>query len=64
MGVHAPVPLYYVLGDLRVLTPAEVLYDTFHTLRPANGAYHLVSSQLALPFDDVFGSGTAYERAA
>lgn len=51
-------------GDLRVLTPAEVLYDTFHTLRPTNGAYHLVSSRLALPFDEVFGTGTAYERAA
>ncbi|MEU7429037.1 hypothetical protein [Streptomyces sp. NPDC040750] len=64
MGVHAPVPLYYVLGDLRVLTPAEVLYNTFHTLHPTNGAYHLVSSQLASPFDEVFGSDTAYERAA
>ena len=64
MGVQVPVPLYYVLGDLHVLTPAEVLYDTFHTLRPTNGAYHLVSSRLALPFDDVFGTGTVYERAA
>ena len=64
MGVHAPVPLYYVLGDLCVLTPAEVLYGTFHTLRPTSGAYHLVSSRLAFPFDDVFGTTTAYERAA
>ena len=59
-----PVPLYYVLGDLRVLTPAEVLYSTFHTLHPTNGAYHLVSSQLAVPFDEVFGTGATYERAA
>jgi hypothetical protein len=26
LGVHAPVPLYYVLGDLGVLTPAEVMH--------------------------------------
>ncbi|MFD9865008.1 PDDEXK family nuclease [Streptomyces alboflavus] len=64
MGVHAPVPLYYVLGDLRVLTPAEVLHDTFHTLRPTSGAYHLVSSQLAFPFDEVFGTGTVHACAA
>ncbi|WP_405541035.1 hypothetical protein OG478_52575 [Streptomyces phaeochromogenes] len=64
MGVHAPVPLYYVLGDLRVLTPAEVLYDAFHTLRPTHGAYHLVNSRRALPFDEVFGTGSVQERAA
>ncbi|MFE7762859.1 hypothetical protein [Streptomyces sp. NPDC057438] len=64
MGAHAPVPLYYVLGDLWVLTPAEVLYNAFHTLRPTSGAYHLVSSRHALPFDEVFGTSTAYERAA
>lgn len=64
MGVHAPVPLYYVLGDLHVLTPAEVLYNSCHTLHPTNGAYHLVSSQRALSFDDVFGTGTTNERAA
>lgn len=63
MGANAPVPLYYVLGDLRVLTPAEVLYDTFHSLRPTSGAYHLVSSRLARPFDDVFGTA-AYQRSA
>ncbi|NEA60378.1 hypothetical protein G3I60_41005 [Streptomyces sp. SID13666] len=63
MAANAPVPLYYVLGDLRVLTPAEVLYDAFHTLRPTGGSYHLVSSRLARPFDDIFGS-TPYQRAA
>ncbi|WP_405785665.1 hypothetical protein [Streptomyces sp. NBC_01367] len=59
---HAPTPLYYVFGDLKVLTPAEVLHYTDHALRHSSGAYHLVSTHRAHPFDDVFGSAAA--RAA
>ncbi|MFD7834577.1 hypothetical protein [Streptomyces sp. NPDC059761] len=58
-AVHAPTPLYYVFGDLKVLTPAEVLHYTDHALRRSSGAYHLVSTHRAHAFDDVFGSGTA-----
>lgn len=58
-AVHAPTPLYYVFGDLKVLTPAEVLHYTDHALRHSSGAYHLVSTHRAHPFDDVFGSAAA-----
>ncbi|MFJ1975299.1 hypothetical protein ACIO93_42525 [Streptomyces sp. NPDC087903] len=61
-AVHAPTPLYYVFGDLKVLTPAEILHYTDHALRHSSGAYHLVSTHRAHPFDDVFGSAAA--RAA
>ncbi|MFD3518605.1 hypothetical protein [Streptomyces sp. NPDC058657] len=55
-AVHAPTPLYYVFGDLKVLTPAEVLHYTDHALRHSSGAYHVVSTHRAHPFDHVFGS--------
>ncbi|MEV8334435.1 hypothetical protein OG275_00050 [Streptomyces niveus] len=58
-AVHAPTPLYYVFGDLKVLTPAEVLHYTDHALRHSSGAYHLVSTHRAHPFDDVFGTSAA-----
>ncbi|MFD6876939.1 MULTISPECIES: hypothetical protein [unclassified Streptomyces] len=61
-AAHAPTPLYYVFGDLKVLTPAEVLHYTDHALRHSSGAYHLVSTHRAHAFDDVFGS--AVPRAA
>ncbi|MFF3208327.1 hypothetical protein [Streptomyces sp. NPDC002962] len=61
-AVHAPTPLYYVFGYLKVLTPAEVLHYTDHALRHSSGAYHLVSTHRTPPFDDVFGSAAA--RAA
>jgi hypothetical protein len=61
-ATHAPTPLYYVLGDMRVLTPAEVLHYTVHALRHRSGAYHLVSSHQAHAFDEVFG--LAATRAA
>ncbi|MFD8952525.1 hypothetical protein ACFV0B_27145 [Streptomyces xanthophaeus] len=54
-AIHAPTPLYYVFGDLKVLTPAEVLHYTDHALRHSSGAYHLVSTHRAHSFDDVFG---------
>ncbi|MET9142083.1 hypothetical protein [Streptomyces parvulus] len=61
-ATHAPTPLYYVLGDMKVLTPAEVLHYTLHALRHQSGAYHLVSSHQAHSFDEVFGPKA--ERAA
>jgi hypothetical protein len=61
-ATHAPTPLHYVLGDMKVLTPAEVLHYTIHALRHRSGAYHLVSSHHAHPFDEVFGPEAA--RAA
>ncbi|MEV0415470.1 hypothetical protein AB0I68_33015 [Streptomyces sp. NPDC050448] len=61
-AVHAPTPLYYVLGDMKVLTPVEVLHYTDHALRHGSGAYRLVRTDRAHPFDDVFGLATS--RAA
>ncbi|MFF7366017.1 hypothetical protein [Streptomyces sp. NPDC008125] len=58
-ALHAPTPLYYVFGDLKVLTPAEVLHYTDHALRHTSGAYYLVNTRRAHPFDDVFGTSTA-----
>ncbi|MFD5134441.1 hypothetical protein [Streptomyces olindensis] len=59
-AAHAPTPLYYVFGDLKVLTPAEVVHYTAHALRHHSGAFHLVRTEQAHHFDDVFGSaGTA-----
>ncbi|MEV7060851.1 hypothetical protein AB0N95_36025 [Streptomyces microflavus] len=55
-AVHAPTPLYYVFGDLRVLTPVEVLHYTEHAHRHASGAYHLINTHRAHLFDDVFGT--------
>ncbi|MBT2369823.1 hypothetical protein J7E88_32270 [Streptomyces sp. ISL-10] len=62
-ATHAPTPLYYVLGDMKVLTPVEVLHYTVHALRHRSGAYHLVSTHRAHHFDEVFGSA-ASARAA
>ncbi|MFJ5779926.1 hypothetical protein [Streptomyces sp. NPDC093094] len=61
-ATHAPTPLYYVLGDLKILTPAEVLHYTAHARRHHSGAYHLISTRHAHHFDEVFGSARA--RAA
>jgi Holliday junction resolvase len=59
-AAHAPTPLYYVFGDLKVLTPAEVVHYTVHALRHRSGVYHLVGTARAHRFDEVFGSaGTA-----
>ncbi|MFD8981996.1 hypothetical protein [Streptomyces sp. NPDC059564] len=47
---------------MKVLTPAEVLHYTDHALRHHSGACHLVRTNIAHPFDAVFGSATT--RAA
>ncbi|WP_241746492.1 hypothetical protein [Streptomyces lydicus] len=62
-AAHAPTPLYYVFGDLKVLTPAEVLHYTAHALRHRSGAFHLVRTKGAHHFDDVFGSADTLAAA-
>ncbi len=62
-AAHAPTPLYYVFGDLKVLTPAEVVHYTAHALRHRSGAFHLVRTEQAHCFDDVFGSAGAAAAA-
>lgn len=54
------VPVFYVFGNLRVLTPTEV--QSYGTLGPRarGGAYYLVPGRLGHHFDDVFG--TSEER--
>ncbi|WP_251051747.1 hypothetical protein [Streptomyces sp. ISL-86] len=57
---EAPTPLYYVLGDMKVLAPAEVLHYTEHALRHGSGAYRLVRTDQAHLFDDVFSPATTW----
>lgn len=49
------IPLFYVFGNMGVLTPTEV--KSYGTLGPRGrgGAYYLVPGRLAHPFGDVFG---------
>ncbi|MER6237621.1 hypothetical protein ABT185_16375 [Streptomyces clavifer] len=57
-AAHAPTPLYYVFGDMKVLTPAEVLHYAQHAFRHHTGAYHLIRTDRAHPFGKVFASAT------
>lgn len=57
LGANEPMPLYYVFGDLAVLTPAEVMHYCSVGLRHPGGAYYLVSTRHAHPFIEVFGGG-------
>jgi Holliday junction resolvase len=55
------VPVFYVFGNLGVLTPQEV--SSYGTIGPRGlwgrgGSYYLVSGRLGHRFDDVFGAGT------
>ncbi|MER7048338.1 PDDEXK family nuclease [Streptomyces jumonjinensis] len=63
-ATHAPTPLYYVFGDMKVLTPAEVLHYTAHALRHRSGAFHLVRTHTAHTFDEVFGRVLPPDAAA
>ncbi|OLT13020.1 hypothetical protein BJF79_03730 [Actinomadura sp. CNU-125] len=49
------LPVFYVFGNLSVLTPTEV--QTYGTVGPRShgGAYYLVPDRLGHHFDDVFG---------
>ncbi|MFI9251313.1 hypothetical protein [Streptomyces sp. NPDC053069] len=58
-ATHAPTPLYYVFGDLAVLTPSEVQHYTTHTRHHPSGAWVLVTTRQAHRFEEVFGRGTA-----
>ncbi|MFD4589004.1 hypothetical protein [Streptomyces sp. NPDC058434] len=62
LGMNAPVPLYYVLGDLRVLTPAEIMHYTAYASLHFSGSYYLINSHNAHRFDDVFGEVGALPR--
>ncbi|MFH9015308.1 hypothetical protein ACH4C6_28535 [Streptomyces sp. NPDC017943] len=62
-AAHAPTPLYYVFGDLKVLTPAEIVHYAAHALRHRSGSFHLVRTEQAHPFDDVFGADGAATAA-
>lgn len=54
-GSLAPVRLFYVFGDFRVLTPTEVMTYSCHAQLHTSGAYYLVDARHAHNFDDVFG---------
>jgi hypothetical protein len=55
IGANAPLPLFYVFGDLTVLTPPEIMHYCSIGLRHPGGAYYLVSTLQAHQFDEVFG---------
>lgn len=63
LGMNAPVPLYYVFGDLTVLTPPEVMHYPSNASRHASGSYYLISTHQAHHFDDVFGTIAAAHAA-
>jgi hypothetical protein len=58
------IPIFYVFGNLGVLTPTEV--QSYGTLGPRvrGGAYYLVPGRIAHHFDDVFGVPEIGEAAA
>ncbi|MFJ5595713.1 hypothetical protein ACIQCG_39000 [Streptomyces noursei] len=58
-AAHAPTPLYYVFGDLKVLTPSEVHHYATHARPHRSGAWVLVATRRAHPFEEVFGSPPA-----
>ena len=58
-ATHAPTPLYYVFGDLKVLTPSEVHHYNTHARHHPSGAWILVATRQAHPFEEVFGTNTA-----
>jgi hypothetical protein len=62
-ATHAPTPLYYVFGDLKVLTPAEVLHYTAHSHPHTSGAWLLIATERAHAFDEVFGTAAAQAAA-
>ena len=63
LGTMAPLRLFYVFGDLRVLTPAEVMAYSCHASLHPSGSYYLVSTRLAHQFDEVFGTPAALRSA-
>lgn len=49
------IPVYYVFGNLGVLTPTEVHSYGRIAPRSLGGSYYLIGERLAHHFDDVFG---------
>jgi Holliday junction resolvase len=49
------LPLYYVFGNLDVLTPAEVMAYGTATPQHGTGAYYLTPQHTARRLDDIFG---------
>jgi hypothetical protein len=58
------VPIFYVFGNLGVLTPSEVRAYGRIGPRGMGGSYYLINGRLAHQFDDVFGSPTIRDQAA
>ncbi|WP_433355582.1 hypothetical protein ACQP25_17120 [Microtetraspora malaysiensis] len=58
------VPVFYVFGNLGVLTPSEVMTYGSQGPRGFGGSYYLVNGRLAHPFDDVFGIPTSLGATA
>lgn len=58
------IPIFYVFGNLGVLTPTEV--QSYGTLGPRGrgGAYYLVPERIGHHFDDVFGAPQWGQAAA
>jgi Holliday junction resolvase len=58
------IPVFYVFGNLGVLTPQEV--SSYGTVGPRarGGAYYLVNGRIAHHFDDVFGAPGGLSAAA
>lgn len=58
------VPIFYVFGNLGVLTPQEVMSYGSTGPRGMGGSYYLVNGRLAHQFDDVFGTPLKHDVAA
>lgn len=58
------VPIFYVFGNLGVLTPQEVMSYGSTGARGMGGSYYLVNGRLAHQFDDVFGAPIPRSEAA
>lgn len=58
------VPIFYVFGNLGVLTPQEVMSYGSTGARGMGGSYYLVNGRLAHQFDDVFGVPVRHHEAA
>lgn len=60
-GQNIDVPLYYVFGDLAVLTPAEIACYPREVEHAGGGSYVLIRTDRAHTFDEVFGHAHAPE---
>lgn len=58
------VPIFYVFGNLGVLTPQEVMAYGSVSARGMGGSYYLINGRLAHQFDDVFGAPAQMGAAA